>query len=127
MIDRVDVNMQALGTLSYAIDTSARNIAGSSAANHIPLRVEPAGADAFVESATTVTTAYGQTTGVIPSEIANDKKTLDRAWRFPTSGGDVSIEREMVNTISFQRGFEANLQAARTIEQNTGAILRLIA
>jgi hypothetical protein len=127
MIDRVDVNMQAGGMLSYAIDTSARNITRESAGNHIPMRVNPEGTEAFVESAAVVTTAYGQTTGLIPSEIANDKKTLDRAWRYPSSGGDTTIEREMVNLISYQRGFEANVKATRTIEQNTGTILQLIA
>ncbi|WP_243367733.1 hypothetical protein [Fundidesulfovibrio soli] len=127
MIGRVDVNMQALGALTYAVDTSARNVAPSSAANHIPLSLDPPGTGAFVESARPDTTAYGETTGIIPAEAAYDHKLIDQAWRTAAHAGDVSVERGMAATARMELALRARVEAWRSIEQTTGAILRLIA
>ena len=127
MIGRVDVNMQAIGALTYAVDTPARNVAPSSIANHIPQRLDPPGTDAFGESARPDTTAYGETTGLIPAEAAYDHKLMDQAWRTAAHAGDVSVEREMAANARMELGLRARVEATRTIEQSTGAILRLIA
>jgi len=127
MNNRVDVNMQAMGALSYAVDTSARNVTRDSAANHIPLRVDPPGSGAFVESTPADTASFGETSGLIPAEAAYDHKIADRAWRGAALAGDVPIEREMINQTQQDLALRARVQATHTIEQTTGAILRLIA
>jgi len=130
MTDRVDINLQALGAYAQALNNTAANIANVSTDGYESVRTVFDSGPSYVSHIQAVTEhsyTYGQNMAPIPPEIANDDKVTERAWNYQNTGGQVDIAREMVNLISYEHGYQANLQPIRTIEQNTGTLLSLIA
>lgn len=127
MIDRIDMNMQALGVLAHAVNDTARNLANVSTDGYQPVRTVIDSGPAYINAVTEHTYVFGQTSQQIPYEIANDQKTQERAWQYPYMGGNVEIAHEMAGLMTYERAFQANAQAIRTIEQTSGSVMNLFA
>ncbi|MFZ5426684.1 MAG: flagellar basal body rod C-terminal domain-containing protein [Thermodesulfobacteriota bacterium] len=86
MVDRVDLNVQALGALALRTGEHGAEI-GDTRTVHDP-------GPAFVNAVAVHTHTFGQNMPEPPFELFNDEKTPDRAWRYPYLGGDVAVARE---------------------------------
>lgn len=86
MVDRIDLNVQALGTL-------ALRTGGHGAEEGGARPVQDPG-PAFVNAVAVHDYAFGQNMSEPPFELFNDEKTPDRAWRYPYLGGDVAVAHE---------------------------------
>ena len=127
MIDRLDSNMQSLGALALATNASAHNVANMATSGYDPLRTVFTSGPDFVSAVVERSYAFGQAQPQPGFEIAQDQRSQERAWQHPYLGGHVDIGREMVNLIQYERAFQANAKAVRTVEQTTGSILSLFA
>lgn len=123
-LDRVDLNMQALGVYATARNNApeeSRVVDGSA---------QPAGTAAEagpfrLQAVTEHTQAFSQTIPPVDHEIANDHKVYDRAWNYAKTGGDPIFAAEMSGYAAFDRQFAGNAKNVHHVEQVTGAILSL--
>jgi len=122
-----NLNVQALGALTHAVDDTARNLANLSTDGYQPVRTVISSGPAYVNAVTEHTVAFGQTMAQPGHEIAIDQKVQERAWVQPYQGGAVDVAREMVNLLTYERAFQANAVAIRTAEQTSGTLLNLFA
>lgn len=122
-----DLNVQALGALTHAVDDTARNLANLSTDGYQPVRTVISSGPAYVNAVTEHTVAFGQTMPQVSPDSAIDQRSQERAWVQPYQGGNVDLARESVNLMAYERAFQANVVAIRTAEQTTGTVLDLMA
>lgn len=116
-----DMNIQAIGAYSQALENSATNIANLLTEGYRPVSTTfESGPDHVTALSVNLNDFGGEnrspvtTSGGIPSVLTSQ-------------GNGVDLAREMVNMGSYERGFQVNMTAAGIIEQTNGTLLNMFA
>ena len=124
MVSGVDINVQALGTLAQAASNTAGNIANVSTNGYQPVQTTFESGPAYINAVAGRSQAFGQNASGVHEDSASANS---RASDLTQAGSNVDIAHEMVDLISYQRAFQANVKVIRSSEETMGTVLDLIA
>lgn len=121
MTGGVDINLQAMGAFATAVDNTAGNIVNVSTEGYQPVTtVFESGPDYIFALSVNANDYAPDLSSASPGSSIGMNALANQ-------GSGVDIAREMVNLVSYENGFQANMAAAGVIEQTSGSILSLFA
>lgn len=125
MIDRVDMNMNTLGSLAYLVGNTGTGMDATSTRSDSPHALLAQGDQVHIDAVVERTVPFHQPSPDVPREQVSESVSAQRAAMQPYLGGNFDLAREIGPLPQYENPFRANAMDVKTVEQSTGAVLSM--